>query len=235
MKQIKFIPSSQEVADFVESPVPAKTEIPEWYKKVKPFREKYAEIDDNGFLKNTSVKMCMPFFDALTGGYIQKTWTDIFVKRDSEGNLFDVYYSSTPPIIRVRDSANIPVDKDIFYDKEFVWQEPWMPKLPKGYSILYTQPLNRTNLPFLSLSSIVDADNYYHTSFGQYPFYIHKNFEGLIPAGTPMYQMIPFKRESWKKSCFKFDSEINEKNTRRMVNNFWGIYKQNFWQKKHFD
>ena len=73
-----------------------------------------------------------------------------------------------------------------------------------------------------------------HTSFGQYPFYINKDFEGLIPAGTPMYQMIPFKRESWTSGCLEFDATTNERNTRTMKNKFWGTYKQNFWQKKNF-
>jgi hypothetical protein len=235
MKKIDFIASSKEVEDFVESPSPAKLLVPEWYKKAKPFKEKDVEIDESGMIKNTSLKMCMPFFDALTGGYVQKTWTDIFVKRDSDGNFFEIYYSFSPSIVRIRDSTNISINKSVFYDKEFIWIEPWVPKLPKGYSILYTHPLNRLDLPFTSLSAIVDSDNYYHTSFGQYPFYIRKDFEGLIPAGTPMYQMIPFKRESWIKSCLKFDSKINEKNTRTMMNNFWGIYKQKFWEKKNFN
>jgi hypothetical protein len=39
------------------------------------------------------------------------------------------------------------------------------------------------------------------------PFVIEENFEGIIPKGTPMFQVIPFKRENWEMEI----SEMKEK------------------------
>jgi hypothetical protein len=67
--------------------------------------------------------------------------------------------------------------------------------------VLITSPLNRLDLPFRSLTAVIDADVFYHIlpdpmqGGGNYPFYLNRGFEGIIPIGTPMCQYIPFKRE----------------------------------------
>ena len=45
---------------------------------------------------------------------------------------------------------------------------------------------------------MVDTDKYPIPV--HFPFLLKKNFEGLIKQGTPIIQVIPFKRESWKSS-----------------------------------
>jgi len=69
---------------------------------------------------------------------------------------------------------------------------------------------------------------------GNYPFFLKKDFEGIIPAGTPMYQMIPVKRDSWQGESMPFD-EIEatrmEYNIKRF---FYGGYKKLHWVKKDY-
>ena len=36
-----------------------------------------------------------------------------------------------------------------------------------------------------------------------------RNFEGIIPSGTPMIQIIPFKRESWTLGVKKYNPDFN--------------------------
>lgn len=235
MKKISFIPSSSDCELVVDPPCSAKQEVPEWYKKSPSFDQKKLKIDDSGRVKNTELKMCMPFFDALSGGYIQKTWTDIFIENDPKSGSVKFYYALSPKIMRAREKVHIPIDTNEFYNIEFAWIEPWVPKLPSGYSMLYTHPFNRLDLPFLSLSAIIDSDRYYHTPSGQYPFYIKKGFSGIIPAGTPMYQMTPFKRDSWTSKKDKFDEKLTNKNHFSMYKTFWGAYKNSFWQRKNFN
>ena len=62
-------------------------------------------------------------------------------------------------------------------------------KLPKDYSLLFLSPINRFDLPFLSITGIVDCDMY--TGTVHFPFFIKNSFTGIIEKGTPIVQIIP--------------------------------------------
>jgi len=222
--KIVFTPASKEVETLVESPIPAKRLVPEWYKKSPAFNSK------NPF--NMSLKMCMPFFDATTGGYIQKTWTDIFIDIQEEAIA---YYAATPPtIMNHRNKVSIEIN-DSYYPVEYVWQRQWTARLPKGFSLLITQPHNRLDLPFTTLSGLVDADSFHHTPVGNIPFFIKNGFQGLIPAGTPMYQMIPVKRENWESVLEPFNEIESSQLNNQVRRKFYGAYRDMFWNKKHYN
>ena len=229
--KIIFSPSTKEVEKLVEPPVPSKLVIPKWYKKSQPFDNKHIKFDNNKVV-NTTLKMCMPFFDAMTGGYIQKTWTDIYIGIEDN----DLKYSSAlfPSIIGNRKSPNIKIT-DSYYPVEFIWHRQWTVKLPKGYSLLITHPHNRLDLPFTTLSGFIDSDVFYHTPIGNIPFFVHKNFQGIIPTGTPMYQMIPIKRDKWEKVVEQFDEEKWNLLNYKIRSKFFNGYKDLFWNKKQYN
>ena len=230
---IEFFPSSQEVYDLVPPPQPAKLITPEWYKNIPNLDgKKKLTFDPNGAPNNKNIKMCMPFLDAMSVGYIQTTWCEIYVEKEDDGGV-RYYYASNPQIMSHREKPAIEKN-DSYYDLEFVWRSPWVPKVPKGYSVLLTHPNNRVDLPFTTLSGVIDADSYYHTPFGNFPFYIHKDFEGLIPIGTPMYQMIPVKRENWKSSINEFDATETSQRYATVLNRFSSTYKKLFWSRKNY-
>jgi hypothetical protein len=229
-KKIEFFPSSEEVSILVDTPLPAKAVVPQWYKDAVPF-DPSTMIGKNGV--DTKLKMCMPFLDAITGGYIQRTWCDIHIKIE-DGSI--VYQSAGPlKAVSHRDKISIPINNN-YYKLEFVWRIPWIPKLPDGYSMLITHPHNRLDLPFTTLSGIVDADKFHHVEFGQLPFYVNKDFEGIIPMGTPMFQIIPVKRDSWENVRREFNwKESVKKMYTGNLREFWGVYKNKFWQKKTYN
>jgi len=67
---------------------------------------------------------------------------------------------------------------------------------------LFVQPFHRESV-FTILPGIVDTDKYSPPI--NFPFVLNDiNFTGLIPAGTPIAQVIPFKRDSWN---LKFGKE----------------------------
>jgi hypothetical protein len=238
MKQIiEWIPASKEVENNVPLPKPAKVYIPEWYKRAPapPSQENYI-FDEPGMIGNLGIKSCMPFLDSLMHGYIQESWTDIHFQPDIHGqNIEDYNYPIGPRIISHRDSGKTHLDiPEDYYKTEFAWRVPWTPKLPKGYSLLFTHPLNNMNLPFTSLSGIVDSDMYYHESSGQYPFLLKKGFYGTIPTGTPLFVMIPVKREEWVSKALPFSQDENSKRKHQIRKHLTGGYKKMFWQKKSF-
>jgi hypothetical protein len=231
-KVIEFIPLSKEASLVVPPPKPSKNYIPDWYKKLPAPNYKKLDFDNIGRIKNTNAKMCMPFLDSLTTGYIVESWTDIYIKEEKNGVVFN--YPTGPDILKVRESGtSIGVDNN-YHNVEFVWQEQWGIKTPKGWSCIFTHPLNNFELPFLSATAIIDSDVFYHTTKGQYPFYLKKGFEGIIPAGTPLYQIIPFKRDNWDSKIIEFNEEENVKNNHLMSKKFLGTYRDKFWIKKEY-
>lgn len=230
---IEFIPTNKESAMVVEKPKPAKLCIPQWYKDVVPASKDSRKINYEGGNDNLTIKECMPFIDSLSTGYIQETWCDINLEFTNDGTRVNYGYAHSPKILNVRDHVNVG-HSEYFYPIEFVWITPWQFKLPKGYSALVVSPLNHF-LPFHTLSGVIDSDEFFHTSGGNLPFYVYKGFKGIIPAGTPMYQIIPIKRESWLSSKRDFDYEDDFKRNYEVGKFFNGGYKKKFWHKKEYN
>lgn len=184
-------------------------------------------------MANKTVKRCAPFLDAYMTGYIQETWTDIYIEIKNEQLLY--HYAMGPEPLATRDFGfdNGMHQAPHCYPVEFVWRTPWVPKLPKGYSMLYTQPLNHPELPFEVSSAIVDCDDFLYGGYPtSYPFRVHKHFTGLIPAGTPMFQMIPIKRESWTGKSAEFDERLFQSETARLRRFFQNGYRNLIWKRK---
>ena len=104
--------------------------------------------------------------------------------------------------------------------------------MPDGYSGLIVHPLNRLDLPFFTISGTVDFDTFYYPKVTNIPFYIKKGFSGIIPKGTPMFQIIPVKREHWESKKEKNHTEENNLKNSIFKN---GIYRKDNWVKKRFD
>ena len=231
MKEISFYPSSKEAESFVPPPKPARNYLQHWYKNTKFFTEgKEPKFEDN-LPTNLTVKACVPFYDAMTAGYIQETWCDIHINKTDQG-LIQYNFSSMPRIMTHRGDVNFP-ENDVYHNAELVWYMPWVPKVPEGYSVLSVSPQNFI-LPFKTLSAIMDSDVFYHTLGGRVPFYVKKEFSGIIPAGTPMYQFIMIKRDEWKSNIEKWDDEksrfLNDTRNKKPIN----AYRYDFHIKKKY-
>lgn len=230
--KIDFIAGSKEAELLVLPPQPAKFYIPEFYKNTETLNTNKFSVDDINSGKS-SVKMCLPFLDGLVSGYIQETWCDIHIS--TMGDQIQYAYPHQIEIISHRDKAAFDTENfsnSGFIPFEFVWKRNWIPKLPNGYSLLITHPLSRFDLPFYTLSAIVDSDVFYHHPVGNIPFYLKNNFNGVIPAGTPMYQMIPIKRESWEKRDIQFSKDVIKRSSKK---SFYGMYKKYFRKNKKYN
>ena len=70
---------------------------------------------------------------------------------------------------------------------------------------------------------------------GNVPFFIKSNFEGVIPCGTPMFQIIPFKRENWKSEKDISLKDLDKKHEFLNLRTMHGYYKNKFWNRKSYD
>jgi hypothetical protein len=133
---------------------------------------------------------------------------------------------------QVNMSVDIPVPAGC-NEMHFAWHFHHSFILPKGYSALFTHPLNRHDLPFTTLSGIVDGGIKMDPN-GNIPFYLKENFEGIIEQGTPIAQLIPFRQENWK--SIKTEGLAMEGKLHDLMASsvFKGWYKNNFWKQKKY-
>jgi hypothetical protein len=110
---------------------------------------------------------------------------------------------------------------------------PWSIKTEPGYSTLFVPPFHRESI-FTILPGVVDTDQY--SAAVNFPFVLNDwGFEGMIPAGTPMAQVIPFKRESWKMSLgSNKEIEKDKEITINVRSRFFDAYKSFYRQKKEY-
>ena len=72
----------------------------------------------------------------------------------------------------------------------------WTLSVAEGWSLLFTHPLNREDLPFRTLSGIVDCDRF-GAGLVHFPAVLtDPAFTGSLPAGTSISQVIPIKRNT---------------------------------------
>jgi hypothetical protein len=219
-------------ASIIEAPKPAKEFIPDWYKQIQSYISGKKEPNKNDlFDSNTTVKKCMPVFDMITAGYIITTPCDIYVDQ-KDGVPFFVWSGFNAiefhPVVQTQGH---PATKDGLPSPKFMC--PWSIKTPKGWSTLIIQPTHRESV-FTILPAIVDTDTYINTI--NFPFKLNDpSFVGLIPAGTPMVQVIPIKRDAWK-MVIGGEKELTEisKIRNKFSTVFWDRYKRFWWNKKEY-
>jgi hypothetical protein len=220
------------VSNLCPEPVSAKEVIPKWYKDLSRYSvgDKLS-IDSSGGA-NMGVKACMPFLDSLTSGYIIKLHCDILVEWQDDDNFTMKWTSDMPPLTSRGEAIGKSIPTTEGYTPFLqAWEIKYCFKVPKGYSVLVTQPFNRLDLPTLATSGIVDADNGIGT--GGVPFALKKGFSGIIEAGTPILQMLPFKREDWKKELL--DVPPSDGWSARPRNKITGWYKNELWKRKTYE
>ena len=210
---------------------PAKNHIPEWYKKIPKWKDGEMHDLEKGF--NWTVKQCIPFLESLTIGYAITLPSDIYVSEHNNEPVLS--WPGKNYSIGVRDGvADINLVPFGHYEKEFTWKSHSAIKIPNNYSMLITHPLNRHDLPFTTLSGVVDG-GFTMTSFGNIPFYIKKGFTGIIKQGTPIVQIIPFYPEDW---ISKVEKDLTKEGVRNDVSVslvISGWYKKIFWKRKKYD
>jgi hypothetical protein len=234
-KKIKFHAKSDLAYKSLQPYKSAKNYVPDWYKKSDLWVGGRDISYSNEGYPYKALKHCVPFLDSLTTGYILELWQDIRVQKDHNNNIVINWFDTTFPPLEKRDSnvsPLVPAPKGCSPD-QFVWHIPFGIETPPGYSVFYTHPLNRNDLPFVTMSAVIDTDSSMIPG-GNVPVFFDKDFEGIIPVGTPIAQVIPFKREEW-------DSEVinDENNYKSKVFNISkhtsGAYRRFMWSKKRFD
>jgi len=231
MKKINFNKAFDHAGITGHSPSAATKAIPKWFKNFNKYFGGTKETNLQGSL-NLTIKACPPFLDSVMSGYMLYTEFDMNLSWLEGEPYFE--WRAGGDLISTHGKEQIAPEQipDGFSDQPLKFNNLWQIVTPKGYSSLFTHPFNREDLPFRTISGIVDTDTY--KSVINFPFVIKKDFEGVIPAGTPIVQITPFKREVWKMEIGDADpKEIND--SQIMLNHkLMGGYKTQWWTRKEY-
>ena len=199
-------------------PVPGVKAVPDWYKEMKT---SYAENpkEPREVHATQTIKRCMPVLDAITTGYVLKLHTDLYVKNEDGKNSFEWSNDFKDTVIFHGEyqTVNFRELKLPFGVPKL--RNPWGIKTSKGYSSLFISPLHRPACGIKILEGIVDTDTY--TDSVQFPFIVDEGFSGTIPAGTPIAQVIPFKRASFRMKIGGTEERNNNRQIGILIRRTW--------------
>jgi hypothetical protein len=211
--------------------------IPEWYKKAETHfsSEEDLAIEEGTQKTSAGLKTCVPFLDAMISGYALVVPFDIYVGKTKDGDL-DMKWNAPQGWEnfveeRPKESGSTMPRPAGHAPNHMVWSGRWGIKVPRGYSVLVTHPLNRQDLPFTTSSAIMDSDKFFGN--GNIPFFIKEDFVGVIEKGTPFAQIIPIKRKRWKmihNSALKDAIQKHGHDVRKKE----GTYKKKYWTRKEY-
>jgi hypothetical protein len=174
----------------IAPPAPAKTHMPEWFKRLPAIDKTKYGTGDTGL----TVKRCMPFIDAMTTGFILPLAATVRLEiRDGGATVtagwdFDRTMVSNHGTHQVTGHPATPSPPCKFHNY-------WTIRTPPGWSCLFLPALNRPDPIFEPAAGVVDTDTYVAPI--HFPFFVHAA-DGLyeLEKGTPIVQVIPFRRET---------------------------------------
>ena len=237
---IKFEPAFKDAEMFYEQPKPSAHSIPEWYKNIPLTVDGGSKVylSEDKSASNMTLKGCSPFLDSLTAGYTMSLPCDIEISTNQYGQLDINWLIDLEEVVSGHDERQMPGMRVLAsnYRGALKWRSGWRVITPKGYSTLFTHPLNRNDLPFSTLSGIVETDSYGLPV--EFPFVLNNlliNEEKFIlEKGTPIVQAIPFKRDNWKSEIVPFNEKQNKQSQINLKSKIGRSYKRQFWKNKKF-
>lgn len=223
----------------IPPPIPARNVMPEWYKHLAP------KINNENKLKNSTIKRCAPFLDAMVSGWIIPLAADVEIATDPTCGEVKYQWLFHKPMIENHSKEQVGSDSHPNPNSP----KPPMKfinyigiKIPEGYSALFVPPLNRPDPRFQCIAGMVD-DTYMGNGaleFINFPFFFNTpNYTGLIKAGTPLVQMILIKRDDVLKQSrnvryhpMNAEETALITKTRRLRNSQESYYRDKLWERK---
>lgn len=175
-------------------PLPARQTLPAWLKAMP--MQAHSDMHDAAV---RTVKQCPPFLDAMRTGFVMPLACEVRYA----GGAFTWDWDLPDP--SVADHPRAPIN---FHAAAQVAGAPfgdsnllkfvgfWTVELPPGWSLLVTHPLNRDDLPFRTLSGLVDVDAFHQVGLLFPARWLDPDTDRVLPRGTPVAQCIPVLRES---------------------------------------
>ena len=214
--------------DILPPPTRATRMLPDW------LRDLSIEHDIGVFGVDKTVKQCPPFIDAMTSGFIIPLPCDIRVENGRFS--WDWPYPEAPVAFHFASQVeNTPFHAGNVSVLKFI--NFWAMETEPGVSVLFTHPMNRPDLPFHTLSGMVDTDGFTELPVHFPAQWKEPDFDGILKQGTPIVQCIPVRRETAEFDLGEF-SETEMVNARRLKAKLGAedhVYRDNFTRRADTD
>lgn len=219
------------LAGLLPEPVPAAGALPDWLTSMP---SEVAAPTLGGAAVRT-LKHCPPMIDALSTGVLIPLATDIMVAGgemswDWDPPIMDDALISRAPLgLHVPEQAKgapLPLATNVVIK----FMNFWTLQVPEGWSLLFTHPLNREDLPFRTLSGVVDCD-LFGDGYVHFPaLWTDPTFEGVLPRGTPVAQVIAVPRAAQGLDIGQMTEEEIARNhaVQRDLAETRGVYRRKF-------
>lgn len=211
-------------------PVPAAEALPDWLRAM-PSEVPSAAL---GGAAVRTLKHCPPLIDALGLGLLMPLACDLAVRGG------EVSWDWDPPVIPDMLMTRAPVGVHV---PEQATGAPfgvtglvlkfvsfWTLEAPEGWQVLFLHPLGRPDLPFRTLSGLVDADRF-GDGFVHFPaLWTDPDWEGVLPAGTPVAQAIAVPRGRTDLACRAMtpDEAARTRAVQEALQEERGVYRRRF-------
>ncbi|UFK26330.1 hypothetical protein [Hardygib1 virus] len=233
---IEFV-TEEELYGAIPEPIPANKVLPDWYKKLGQYVSREGDggsTNSRSQLSNSTVKRCAPFMEAMTMGWIIPLSAEVMFR--AENGYVEYEWEFQRDMISSHSMGQ--VGGEMFPKNEWPilkFHNWWCMKIPDGYSALITNPLNRPGQPFTPFSGVVDLDNYFN--YVNAPFmWTGGDFEGVLDAGTPIVQVIPFKRDAMLTDAtsrpMTDEEALEQQRTQTELGSHVSTYRDRRWQAK---
>ncbi|MFC3613624.1 hypothetical protein ACFORG_07610 [Lutimaribacter marinistellae] len=223
-----------ELEQVLPRPVPAKVGLPDWLRRMPATAH-----DEVLGVELMTVKKCAPFLDAMGYGFLMPLACDLQIDKgrlswdwDLPATPGETYSRSPVALHAAAQVRGSPFEKGAAPMLKF--NAFWTIELPAGWSLLCTHPVNRTDLPFRSLTGMVDSDRYTDNFINFVAEWIDPSFSGILPRGTPVAQCIPVRRESFD---YRFEVMTQDetdafRDTRDSMDGTAGVYRRDMRVRK---
>jgi hypothetical protein len=232
-QDIKFIAKNPFFYDVALKPYPARQNVPSWHKEMGTLIGKKMSIDSGG-VANYTAKKCIPMLDAIISGYIIPLWADILVSKEGDSTSLSWTISDAVMEVHSTDTTMGMYVPDGYSEQVFKFRNVWSVRTPPGYSSLIIDPIGNTDSPFRAIPAVIDTDKSYTQILP--PVFLKENFEGIIEKGTPIAQIIPFKRTDWKATFETYaEGEIERLENKNFKGTILDHYRKFVWSRKKYD
>ncbi|WP_395454288.1 hypothetical protein ACHMW5_11900 [Azospirillum melinis] len=240
--EIQFVTTVDGVEE-VAPPRPAQEFIPSWFKSmdsVVSSKKSDCPIERLAHGIGT-IKKCPGIHDMMSAGYIIPAWADYIIEYDSD--LGTLNWSSPSPWAQISfhspeqlEGAKPMAEMIRPYRGVLKFESPWRIILPTGYSSLLVAPFySDPTSPLQIVPGIVDHDSF-HVANVLAMFRQYGRGKWMLKRGTPLAQVIPFRRENYR-STVRFADAVDHRriNSERVkLEGSDGRYRTWFWKKKSF-
>ena len=158
--------------------------------------------------KKYQMHRCPGIHDWNTSGYIIRAWTDIFFEaQDEETRVHtnDREHDFSHGTVGRLSPDLVPLKFTGIAPNVFKIELPWLIQTKPGYSCMVVSPFYHflDNMDYVTTyPGVVDTDGLHRPTW---VFSITKKEHFVIERGTPILQIIPFKREEFKSTVKRGD------------------------------